>query len=139
VERLCSELQRHTVPYWYSKRNIAGAQQWHDEIGQALARCDWIVLVLSPASTKSKWVKHEFLYALNDARYEQRIIPCLYRKCDIKELSWTLSSFQHIDFTGDFDRGVKDLLKVWSLGYKPAPAAKTLGRGKSAKGKSRTS
>jgi hypothetical protein len=123
-------------------RNIAGAQQWHDEIGGALERCDWLLLVLSPNSVNSKWVKHELLFALNDARYEQRIIPCILKKCDINKLSWTLSSCQFVDFSKDFERGMRALLKVWSIGYKPPltptagkPRAKTRRRRKSGRKK----
>ena len=46
--RLADVLQRHGVPVWYSDTSIRGAQQWHDEIGAALRRCDWLALVLSP-------------------------------------------------------------------------------------------
>lgn len=65
---LAGDLRRHGVPVWYSETNIVGARQWHDEIGAALERCDWFVVVLSPASVKSRWVKQELLFALNDAR-----------------------------------------------------------------------
>lgn len=125
VAKLCEELNRHGVPFWYSTRSIAGAQQWHDEIGDALGRCDWFVLVLSPESVRSKWVKHELRFALNNARYERRISPCVLRNCNINKLSWTLSSFQFIDFSGSFAHGMRALLRVWSLGYKqpPPPAA----------------
>ena len=47
-------LQMHRIEYWYSPKHILGAQQWHDEIGTALARCDWFLLVLSPHAVKSK-------------------------------------------------------------------------------------
>ena len=33
---LADGLRRHRVPVWYSRTNIMGAQQWHDEIGAAL-------------------------------------------------------------------------------------------------------
>src|ERR1035437_5127578 len=75
AERIANVLRCHGVPVWYSGTNIVGAKQWHDEIGKALARCDWFVIVLSPRSVKSPWVKRELLYALNDARYENRIVP----------------------------------------------------------------
>jgi hypothetical protein len=39
------------------------AQQWHDEIGAALRRCDWFVLVLSPHTVESIWVKRELLFS----------------------------------------------------------------------------
>lgn len=108
-------LADHRIRAWYSERHIRGAQQWHDEIGVALKRCDWFLLVLSPQSVASKWVKRELLYALQDDRYEQRIIPALFRRCDFDKLSWTLSSFQLVDFTRDFDAGCRELLRMWGL------------------------
>jgi hypothetical protein len=64
IERLRDVLARHGVNSFVSKTNIRGAQQWHDEIGTALRRCDWFLLVLSPEPVRSTWVKHELIYAL---------------------------------------------------------------------------
>ena len=111
-------LQRHGVPFWLSRRNLVGAQQWHDEIGAALNRCDWFVVILSPDSVASKWVKRELLFALDDDRYDGKIIPLLYRPCEYKELSWALSLLQMVDFTVDFDAGSRDLLRVWGIGLR---------------------
>jgi hypothetical protein len=111
-------LRRHGIPVWHSQTNIVGAQQWHDEIGAALKRCDWFVLILSPNSVKSVWVKREVLFALNDNRYADKIVPVLYRPCDYNQLSWTLSLLQFVDFTGDLDEGCRALLRVWGVGYK---------------------
>lgn len=112
---LKNELQRHGVPVWYSETHIVGAQQWHDEIGQALHRCDWFLLILSPSSTRSMWVKRELLFALENAHFNKRIIPLVYRACDMKKLSWTLSSMQHIDFTQTRTTGLNELLRIWGL------------------------
>ena len=54
VNRLVDVLRRHATPVWYGETNIQGVQQWHDEIGAALRRCDWFVLVLSPDAVASK-------------------------------------------------------------------------------------
>ena len=115
--RIADMLRAHGVPVWFSRTNLLGAQQWHDEIGQALARCDWFVVILSPAATRSKWVKRELLYALRSPRYENRIIPLRYRKCDIDNLSWTLDDFQAIDFTEEFSTGCRLLLRTWGVGF----------------------
>jgi hypothetical protein len=115
---LAKVLQRHNVPVWYSQSNLAGAQQWHDEIGAALKRCTWFVVVLSPNSIKSDWVKHELMFALNNKRYKARIVPLLLKPCKYKKLSWTLSAFQTIDFTKKPADGYRALLKVWGLDYK---------------------
>jgi len=119
VAKLVQALRAHGVRAWYSEAHIVGAQQWHDEIGRALARCDWFLLILSPAAVKSKWVKRELLFALQDDRYLERIVPILRKPCDYLALSWTLGSFQWVDFTEDFETGLRALLRVW--GREPAP------------------
>lgn len=118
ARRIAEMLRAHGIPVWFSETNLIGAQQWHDEIGKALARCDWFLLVLSPPATRSKWVKRELLYALRSARYEERIIPLRYRECDVDRLSWTLDDFQAIDFTEEFAAGCKALLRTWGLVFK---------------------
>lgn len=107
-------LDDHRLRYWYSERHIIGAQQWHDEIGKALGICNWFVLVLSPASVTSKWVKHELLFALETKAYRKHIVVAVLKKANAKRLSWTLSQFQWVDFTGGFDPACKALLKIWS-------------------------
>jgi hypothetical protein len=115
---LARDLRRHGIPVWFSRTNIVGAQQWHDEIGAALSRCDWFVLVLSPAAVKSRWVKQELLYALNDPRYEDHIVPLVYQACHHKRLSWTLGSCEMVDFSGKYRSACRELLRVWGIGYK---------------------
>lgn len=113
VSRLADLLARHDIPAFFSERHIVGAQEWHDQIGKALRRCDWFLLILSPNSVNSKWVKSELMYALNDDRYRERIVPILFRTCDYNALSWTLSAIQMVDFRGSFDAGCRDLLAIW--------------------------
>ena len=114
---LVEVMRRHGIPVWYSRTNIVGAQQWHDEIGAALKRCDWFVLILSPSSVQSTWVKRELLFALD--HFENRIVPLLCERCDYGGLSWTLSSFQMVNFAAAFEQGCRDLLRVWGVGYQP--------------------
>jgi len=118
VDSLAEVMRRHGLPVWYSQTNILGARQWHDEIGAALRRCDWFLIVLSPQSVDSKWVKRELLYALDHNRYDNKIVPVMYQSCDYEEkLSWTLSIFQMVDFARTIDQGYVDLFRVWGLGY----------------------
>ena len=117
VRRISGVLRGHGIPVWYSEHNILGARQWHDEIGLALGRCDWFILVLSPNAVRSKWVKRELLYALRDDRYEGRIVPLLRTPCDYSRLSWTLGSFRMLDFTGELGAGCRNLLRIWGVGY----------------------
>lgn len=118
VERLVGMLRRHGVPYWYSDTSIQGGQQWHDEIGAALRRCDWVLVLLSPEAVRSRWVKSELLYSLRQDRLDGRIVPLLLQDCAFDNLSWTLGGMQMIDFRSDFDGGCRNLLRIWSIGYR---------------------
>jgi hypothetical protein len=102
---------------WYSPRTLVPAQKWHSEIGRALARCDWFIVVLSRNCVKSEWVERELVYALNHAQYRRHIVPVLKERCNFDRLSWTLGGFQFVDLTGDFEEGCRDLLRAWGLAY----------------------
>ncbi len=117
AQRLSAVLTRHGLPTFFSPHNIIGAQQWQDEILSALQRCDWFVVLLSPDAIDSMWVKREVAFALQDPRYEYRIVPLWYRDCDLKSLQW-LTLFQMVNFTGDFTDGCRGLLRTWGIGLR---------------------
>jgi hypothetical protein len=118
VDDLAEVLRTHGIPVWLSSTNLLGAQQWHDEIGAALDRCDWFVVILSKQSVKSDWVKRELMRALNDRRFRDRIVPIRYQVCDLDRLSWTLGAMQIVDFSSDLEAGFRELLRIWGIGYK---------------------
>jgi hypothetical protein len=121
VTELADVLRRHGIPVWFSQTNILGAQQWHDEIGNALRRCDWFLLVLSPNAVESMWVKRELIFALQRNGFENKIVPILYQPCSFESLSWVLPSFQMVDFQENSENGYRALLRLWGLGYQPSP------------------
>lgn len=119
ASRLAGALRDHGVPVWYSNTEIRGSQQWHDEIGQALRRCDWFLVLLSPASVKSQWVQMEYLYFLSKPDGRNRIIPVRLRPCKIERLSWTIEgTFQIVSMDSGYENSVRDVLRVWGLGYR---------------------
>ncbi len=115
-------IRDHGIPVWYSKTNIRGSTEWHDEIGEALRRCDWLAVVLSPAAVTSEWVKRELLFALQEKQYRKHIVPVFYRTCDYTALSWTLRNIEYVDFRGNHHNGYRDLFKIWGVGYKGGSA-----------------
>lgn len=119
ADKVAAVLRSHELSVWYSSLHILGAQQWHDEIGAALRRCDWFVVLMSEEAVNSVWVKRELLYALQQRRYVNRITPVLVSPCDYEQLSWTLSALQIVSFVGDNEAGLRELLRVWSIQYRP--------------------
>jgi hypothetical protein len=109
-------LRNHGVPVWYSRTNIMTAQLWQDEIGKALRRCDWFLVLVSSAAITSIWVKRELSYALNHSQYDDHIMPVMVENCDYEELSWTLGIFQMADLNVDPEGAYKQMLQTWGLG-----------------------
>ena len=116
TERIAVTLRNHGIPVWYSATNIRGSQQWQDEIGKALRRCDFFIVLLSHQSIASEWVKRELAYALNHGQYTENILPVLLENCDFEYLSWTLGSFEMVDLTGDYAEGFRHMLNTWGFG-----------------------
>jgi len=117
AERIAHALQEHGIPTFFAPSNLFGAQQWQDEILRALERCDWFLVLLSPDAVDSMWVRRETSMALSDRRFDKRIVPLLYRSCDLDTLRW-LRVYQFVDFQGDFHAGCRDLLRIWGVGLK---------------------
>lgn len=111
-------LKRHGIKVWYSPRHIAGADEWYGKIGAALNRCDWFVVILSPNSVVSRWVRRELVFALTHERYDGRVVPVLYKDVDYLTPFWSLGDTQVIDFTRKREDGYRELLKVWGVGYR---------------------
>ena len=113
ARKLAAVLQANGLAVWYSETHIQGATQWQDEIGKGLQRCNWFLVILTPNAVKSKWVKFELQYALNDSRYDGRIVPVYRRNCNFKKLAWPLGGFELIDFKSSFEAGCRHLLGIW--------------------------
>jgi len=118
ADRIAGLLRRRGVAVWYSRTHLRGAQQWQHEIGAALKRCDWFLVILSPSAVESIWVKRELSYALNQSRYEDKIIPVLVRDCHYERLHRTLAGFQMIKLTAGFAAASRELLRIWGLHHK---------------------
>jgi len=111
---------RHKIDYWYSKRDLKSAAQWEREIRTGLERCDWLLLVLSPNSVASRWVKAEVDWAV-EHRWG-KIEPILLEECDPEDLHLMLPQLQYVDFHADETIGEGEL-DEWAgrLEVKPPP------------------
>jgi hypothetical protein len=69
-----------------------------ENIRQALSECDWFLVVLSPHSLASDWVKQETDQAMSDPRYYNKVIPVLAEPCDWKSLHEHIGRYQLFDY-----------------------------------------
>jgi hypothetical protein len=73
VARLVERLREHDVDAWFD-RDIEAGRQWATQLRQQMAASAAIVLVMSPAAARSKWVRIELRAA---GRLAKPILPLL--------------------------------------------------------------
>jgi len=91
VTRLAGDLDKQVAGVWFDQSDIQVGQQWHNEIIDGIRECKAFILVLSPDSAESRYVREEVNKALELGK---PIIPILYRSA-----KWT----------GEFETLVKDV------------------------------
>jgi hypothetical protein len=75
AHRLHADLQNKGVRCWFAPRDIQGGRKLHDQIDEAIHVYDKLLLVLSPHSMESEWVKTEISKARKrEAREERRVL-----------------------------------------------------------------
>lgn len=95
-QEIIPALEQCGLQVWYSKNEIQGADRWERSILDGLKQCDWFIVVMSPRSADSEWVKDEVSWAIS---YRQgRIIPIICDDCDPEAFHIRLPRLQHIDF-----------------------------------------
>src|SRR5262249_14228661 len=78
VSRLAAHLATVGIPVWYDFEVETG-ERFSQEIQQAIDECAAFVVVLTPASVASEWVRREISRAV---RKDKRILPLLLSPCD---------------------------------------------------------
>lgn len=104
VNRLRAELEKNNYRAWVDRENLKGGQNWPDELEKAIQQCRVLLVVLSPESVTSKEVRKEFRYGQEIGKW---VIPLYYRRCNVP---MGLNDIQWIDFQGEFEQGLKELI-----------------------------
>lgn len=106
VINLATHLKEVGANVWLDKIDILPGSRWDDCIQNALSSSSGLLIVLSMDSVQSQNVLDEVSYAIS---HKKRIIPILIEDCKIP---FRLARFQHIDFTGEYDIGFRQLIKT---------------------------
>src|SRR5512141_657733 len=76
VTRLASDLNAQVAGVWFDQSAIQLGEKWHDEIIEGIHDCKAFILVLSPDSMESRYVREEVNKALELGK---TIFPVIYR------------------------------------------------------------
>jgi TIR domain len=107
--RRADALQRSLLPrnleVWVDRSRLVGGQAWPIGLQQAVEKCDLMLVLLSPRSLASAYVRREYLHALSLGK---PIIPLLLEA--VPAFPAELSHVQWIDLTQRGNQGYYDLL-----------------------------
>jgi hypothetical protein len=92
AKQLGSQLSMRGCEVWDPSERLFPGDNWSLKIGEALAESRAMIVLLSPDSMKSEWVRREIDYALGDRNYEGRVFPVVVRPTE--EVPWILRKFQ---------------------------------------------
>ena len=102
VRRLAADLQRAGLDVWWDLSDIQGSDVWERKIEEGLGSSQYFIVILTPASLESRWVRREYLSA---DKKELKIIPLRLKPSN--EVPLTLRDIQPIDAV---DRPYADVL-----------------------------
>ena len=92
AKALSAELVGRGFSVWRGEEEILPGDNLHLRIGDALAKSKAMVVLISPESMSSPFVRSEIEYALGNPNYEGRLFPVEVRPT--KEIPWILRSMK---------------------------------------------
>jgi len=112
VRKLCNDLDKHGYQVWRDERDLRVGDSIAEKIREAIDSANFFLLVISPESSASPWVRREIDVGLN-AELEgniQKFLPVLYRDVEVPSL---IKGKMYADFRpGKYPKGLADLLKA---------------------------
>lgn len=100
VRKLKRDLELNYIESWLDEDELLPGDSLIEKLNSALKSSTHLMIILSPNSVKSDWVKYELENALKYVEEEtlSKIIPIHYRKCKIPDV---LKPILNIDLTNE--------------------------------------
>jgi hypothetical protein len=110
VRKLAGDLEKADYEVWWDLTDLRGGDDWLRVIPAAIESSDHFVVVLSPNSAISDWVKKEYTQALSSRK---KIIPIMLERSSVP---FALNTINYVDFTSD-DYAANFQTLLDALGY----------------------
>jgi hypothetical protein len=106
-QKIIAELRARGLSAWVDVENlIPGSPAWEREIERSIRAAAGVIVLLSPDSNNSEWVRREISFAEQN---EKRIFPVLVKGNEDASIPLRLSNHQRVDLRRDFERGLDGL------------------------------
>ena len=119
VRKLAGDLEKAGYDVWWDLTDLRGGDDWVRVIPAAIESSQHFIIVLSPNSVESEWVRKEYTQALSLRR---KIIPIMLEATGVP---FALNTINYVNFTSD-DKYVDNFNSLLSaLGYTGEPPVVT--------------
>jgi len=110
AQKIAERIKAYGVHVWYDEWELALGDSIIDVIERVISSSDYIIILLSPNSVKSKWVQHELSVALTHelTARDVTIMPVVIADC---EIPIALKSRQWLDLRKDSERNIDILVR----------------------------
>lgn len=116
ASKIAIELKSHGLAVSHPDVDMALGENMALRVGKALEQADAVVVLLSPESTQSEWVRHEIGYALTNPRFQGRLVPVMAKKTE--RIPWILRDLNILRLPSDSS----DLARRIVQRIRPVPA-----------------
>jgi hypothetical protein len=105
--RLVRGLRERGLNIWVDIENLTpGTPTWEREVEKAIREAMGIIVLLSPESNNSEWVRREISFG---EQHRKRIFPVLIEGEDFASTPLRLSNHQRVDLRTKFEAGLDEL------------------------------
>jgi len=109
-------LEFYHIKSWSSFSDSDTNPGFNQNINVSLLNCDKLLVLVTANVENSNWISRE-ISIFRKYKPQADIIPLIFKKLDLEEISPQLSNFQNIDFTEDLTYGFKNLFNKFGMNF----------------------
>ena len=114
VRKLAGDLEKAGYDVWWDITDLQGGDDWVRQIPEAIRRSRFVLVVLTPDSLESEWVRKEYTQALS---LHKKIIPIMLVPSNIP---FALNTINFINFAaGEYADNYRKLLQAMDYTGEP--------------------
>jgi hypothetical protein len=114
AEKIGSALKKNGLDVWDAQDELSFGDNFASRISEALEESDAMVVLISPESMRSEWVRREIAYAVGEKSYNGRLVPVLLepeKNFPAESIPWILKHLNMIQIAQP-EQGDEGILQI---------------------------